>query len=86
MENKILQRNLTPLGKYSPDWAIVLNAGEVQHIYFVAETKGTTDLNQLRTVENSKIHCAREHFKTVAEKNLRYEVVKNFGNLREIIS
>lgn len=75
----------TPIGKYSPDWAIVFNAGEVQHIYFVAETKGTTDLNQLRTVENSKIHCAKEHFKTVAGKNLCYEVVKSFENLREFL-
>ena len=75
----------TPIGKYSPDWAIVLNAGEVKHIYFVAETKGTTDLNQLRTVESSKIHCAKEHFKTIGKKNLRYEVVKSFEQLREIL-
>ena len=29
----------TPVGNYSPDWAIAFNEGTVKHIYFVAETK-----------------------------------------------
>ena len=28
----------TPVGHYSPDWAIVFHEGAVRHIYFVAET------------------------------------------------
>lgn len=38
----------TPVGNYSPDWAIAFNAGTVKHIFFVAETKGTMESMQLR--------------------------------------
>ena len=31
----------TPVGNYSPDWAIAFNEGSVKHIFFIAETKGT---------------------------------------------
>ena len=31
----------TPVGNYSPDWAIAFQEGKVKHIYFVAETKGS---------------------------------------------
>ena len=30
----------TPVGHYTPDWAIAFKNGTVKHIYFVAETKG----------------------------------------------
>ena len=30
----------TPVGNYSPDWAIAFYEGTVKHIFFVAETKG----------------------------------------------
>ena len=45
----------TPVGNYSPDWAIAFNEGSVKHIYFIAETKGTMDslnLKPNRTGEN----------------------------------
>lgn len=31
----------TPVGNYTPDWAIVFRKDNVKHIYFVAETKGS---------------------------------------------
>lgn len=31
----------TPVGNYSPDWAIAFYEGKVKHIFFIAETKGT---------------------------------------------
>ena len=40
----------TPVGHYSPDWAIVFHEGTVRHIYFVAETKGTMDSLNLRPI------------------------------------
>ena len=52
----------TPVGHYNPDWAIAFYEGNVKHIYFVAETKGSMSSMQLRLIEESKIHCAREHF------------------------
>jgi type III restriction enzyme len=31
----------TPVGGYTPDWAIAFKHGAVRHVYFVAETKGS---------------------------------------------
>lgn len=52
----------TPLGSYNPDWAIVFEGD--QRIYFVAETKGTNDINsdQLKPSEKNKIICGKNHF------------------------
>lgn len=44
----------TPMGHYSPDWAIVFREGSVKHIYFIVETKGVESEAQLRVVENAK--------------------------------
>ncbi|ECH9276662.1 restriction endonuclease subunit R, partial [Salmonella enterica subsp. enterica] len=52
----------TPVGDYNPDWAIVFKEGDVKHIYFIAETKGSLDSMELREVEKAKIECARRHF------------------------
>ncbi len=52
----------TPVGHYSPDWAIVFHEGKVKHIYFVAETKGTMESLNLRPIEKSKIDCAKKLF------------------------
>ena len=51
----------TPLGTYNPDWAIVFDGDK--RIYFVAETKGTTDKNKLAPAELMKIKCGKAHFK-----------------------
>ena len=71
----------TPIGKYNPDWAIVYREGSVKYIYFVAETKGSMDSMQLRLIESAKIHCAREHFKSIAGKTVCYDVVNNYDEL-----
>lgn len=71
----------TPVGRYNPDWAIAFYEGSVKHIYFVAETKGSMDSMQLRLIEQSKIHCAREHFKAISNGNVIYEVVDSYKSL-----
>ena len=73
----------TPVGNYSPDWAIAFNEGTVKHIYFVAETKGSMSSMQLRIVEYAKIHCAREHFKAISGDNVVYDVVDSYLSLLE---
>lgn len=75
----------TPVGKYNPDWAIAFYEGTVKHIYFVAETKGSMKSMQLRLVEESKIHCAREHFKAISNGNVVYDVVDSYSSLLDII-
>ena len=73
----------TPVGHYNPDWAIAFYEGTVKHIYFVAETKGSMSSMQLRLIEESKIHCAREHFKAISSGNVIYDVVDSYQTLLE---
>ena len=73
----------TPVGHYNPDWAIAFYEGTVKHIYFVAETKGSMRSMQLRLIEQSKIHCAREHFKAISGDNVVYDVVDSYQSLLE---
>lgn len=47
----------------------------------VAETKGSIRSMQLRQIEESKIHCAREHFKAIIGGNIIYDVVDNYQTL-----
>ena len=71
----------TPVGQYNPDWAIAFYEGKIKHIYFVAETKGSMNSMQLRLIEKSKIHCAREHFKAISSENVVYDVVDSYEAL-----
>ena len=71
----------TPVGDYNPDWAIAFHEGQVKHIFFVAETKGTMDSLELREVEAAKISCAREHFRTISTEDVKYDVVDTYENL-----
>lgn len=71
----------TPVGRYNPDWAIAFYEGTVKHIYFVAETKGSMNSMQLRMIEESKIHCAREHFKAISGDHVVYDVVDSYETL-----
>ena len=71
----------TPVGHYNPDWAIAFYEGNIKHIYFVAETKGSMNSMQLRMIEESKIHCAREHFKAISNGNVIYDVVDSYEAL-----
>ena len=73
----------TPVGHYNPDWAIAFYEGTVKHIYFVAETKGSMNSMQLRLIEESKIHCAREHFKAISGEHVVYDVVDSYKSLLE---
>ena len=76
----------TPVGHYNPDWAIAFYEGTVKHIYFVAETKGSMNSMQLRLIEESKIHCAREHFKAISNDEVVYDVVDSYKTLLDIVT
>lgn len=75
----------TPVGHYNPDWAIAFYEGTVKHIYFVAETKGSMNSMQLRLIEESKIHCAKEHFKAISNGEVVYDVVDSYKSLLDIM-
>jgi type III restriction enzyme len=75
----------TPVGKYTPDWAIAFNEGKVKHIYFVAETKGDMSTMELRKIEESKIECTRKHFRAISGDNVVYDVVDTYDRLWELV-
>ncbi|MCB1616712.1 MAG: restriction endonuclease subunit R, partial [Pseudomonadales bacterium] len=79
----------TPVGDYNPDWAISFREGQVKHIYFIAETKGTLSSMELRGIEERKIECARKFFEEINRKidpeKVKYDVVNSFGRLMEIV-
>lgn len=63
----------TPMGKYSPDWAIAFDEGKVKHIYFVAETKGSMSSLQLRPIEQDKIKCAEKLYKKMFSNDIQFK-------------
>ncbi len=81
----------TPVGKYNPDWAIAFKQGTVKHIYFVAETKGQLQSLNFGTmantnpIEQTKIDCAKKHFKAISGENVKYGVVTRYDELLELV-
>jgi type III restriction enzyme len=75
----------TPVGNYSPDWAIAFYEGTVKHIYFVAETKGTMESLSLRPIEQAKIKCAKKLFNNISTSEVRYHDVDSYQSLLNIM-
>jgi type III restriction enzyme len=75
----------TPVGNYNPDWAIVCDEKQVRHVYFIAETKGNNSQLELRRIENTKISCARKHFKEICGDAVTYDVVSDYRQLQNIL-
>ena len=71
----------TPIGTYNPDWAVYLDKDGIQKMYFVLETKGTTNLKKLRSEETMKIHCGKKHFKAL-DNNADFAVAKNWHEFK----
>ena len=71
----------TPIGTYNPDWAVYMERDGDKKLYFILETKGTTDLFGLRTPEQLKIHCGTEHFKAL-ENGVEMRVATDWGKFK----
>jgi type III restriction enzyme len=71
----------TPVGNYTPDWAIAFKEGEVKHIYFVAETKGSMSTLELREIEEARIACARRHFEKIGAGLVMFDKVYTYKTL-----
>lgn len=76
----------TPFGNYNPDWALVFNNEDIKYIYFIAETKGSMQSAQLKGAEKGKIECARKHFKSISDGNVKYGVVSSYENLIDLVT
>lgn len=75
----------TPVGNYSPDWAIAFNKGVVKHIFFIAETKGTMETLNLKSIEQAKIACAKKLFSTLSSADVVYHEVNSYQHLLDIM-
>ncbi len=75
----------TPVGNYSPDWAIAFYEGTVKHIFFVAETKGTMESLQLRPIEQAKISCAKKLFNEMSTSKVKYHDVDSYQGLLDVM-
>jgi len=69
----------TPMGNYSPDWAIAFKEGSVKHIYFVAETKGSMSSLDLRPIERNKIKCAEKLYERLMTNDLKFKFAEVDG-------
>jgi type III restriction enzyme len=67
----------TPVGPYTPDWAICWDDGDGPRT-LVRETKGARTEAALRRLERDKIACARRHF---AALGADYDVAVSFDDL-----
>ena len=73
----------TPFGNYNPDWMVVIQeANEENKLYFVAETKGTNDVDKLKFPEKEKVLCGKQHFE-ITDETLKYEVVDSLLSLKQ---
>ena len=80
----------TPIGDYNPDWAVVIeDENGKDTLYMVAETKSTTNLDDLRPDERRKICCGASHFgssqspiaRDGALQDISYKVVTSASEL-----
>lgn len=55
----------TPVGDYNPDWAIIKNEDNRDHLYLIRETKSSLNPLKRRPGENAKINAAMKHFEAI---------------------
>jgi len=75
----------TPVGNYSPDWAIAFEKDKVKHIYFIAETKGSMSSMELREIEKNKIACAEKLFNQLSTSEVKYGKIDNYETLMNLV-
>ena len=74
----------TPVGNYSPDWAIAFYENSVKYIYFIAETKGSEQHRD--EIEVAKNLCARKLFAKLNGGNVHYDVVNSYQQLMDVMN
>ena len=74
----------TPVGNYSPDWAIAFYENSVKYIYFIAETKGSEQHRD--EIEKAKNLCAQKLFEKLNSGNVHYDVVSSYQQLMNVMN
>jgi len=72
----------TPRGSYNPDWAITVNVDGKQETFFVIETKGTSNLDELTPSQADKIRCGFKHFELISDVD--YDYFKSFDEFAHV--
>ena len=72
----------TPIGTYNPDWAVLWEKNGEEKLYFILETKGTESLFNLKTPEQLKIHCGKEHFKALDNNVEMFGPIKDWDKFK----
>ena len=82
----------TPIGEYNPDFGIVMKKKKIRddeglEYYFVIETKGTNNIDDMKALTASeiyKIKCAQKHFEALGiEAKINYcAPVKEYENFK----
>lgn len=75
----------TPVGNYSPDWAIAFEEGNIKHVFFIAETKGMLSSLQLRGIEDIKTKCAKRFFAKITSDQVKYDIVDDYDTLLKLV-
>ena len=71
----------TPIGNYNPDWAVYVENDNEKKLYFVIETKGSTNFMDLRDRESIKIQCGKKHFQAI-DAEVCFDVTKTFRDFK----
>lgn len=71
----------TPVGKYSPGWAIVFCDRGGHSTYYLVDTKFGMELARLNEIENAKIACAKKLCSQMFEDDVRFECVSSYDDL-----
>lgn len=74
----------TPVGNYTPDWAIAFVEGSVRHVFFIAETKGSNSSMELSRIEDNKIACAKKLFES-DDLKIKFETIKEYSDLMKAV-
>lgn len=72
----------TPVGRYSPDWAIVVERDGVERVFLVRETKATLDLKDLDWGEAMRIRFAESHFAAAPKGPVHFDHTTDKDGLR----
>ena len=74
-----IQRDIsTPLGSYNPNWVVSWKDGDEEKLYFVVESKGSSEMD-LRPKEQSKIACGKKHFKKLGSEMVVATMISDFN-------
>ena len=71
----------TPIGTYNPDWAVYVTKNGEEKLYFILETKGSTNPADLRTKEQLKIYCGKQHFKAL-DNGIEMHVASDWNDFK----